>query len=113
RVLHVQCVLLAIKILMNVRKVLSFSPNERRLPTGYIVLVNHGMSEFFLRNNHKTILQMLDEHRLVRLILILRHVRSEEHTSELQSRFELVCRLLLEKKKYERYLIYTTRQILV
>src|SRR5699024_12564071 len=26
-------------------------------------------------------------------------IRSEEHTSELQSRFELVCRLLLEKKK--------------
>src|SRR5699024_12284974 len=27
-------------------------------------------------------------------------VRSEEHTSELQSRFDLVCRLLLEKKRY-------------
>src|SRR5699024_11937280 len=27
------------------------------------------------------------------------HQRSEEHTSELQSRFDLVCRLLLEKKK--------------
>src|SRR5438067_10749897 len=27
-------------------------------------------------------------------------LRSEEHTSELQSRFDLVCRLLLEKKKY-------------
>src|SRR5699024_12738389 len=27
--------------------------------------------------------------------------RSEEHTSELQSRFDLVCRLLLEKKKAE------------
>src|SRR5204863_4013723 len=27
--------------------------------------------------------------------------RSEEHTSELQSRRELVCRLLLEKKKHE------------
>src|SRR5699024_11814362 len=26
--------------------------------------------------------------------------RSEEHTSELQSRFDLVCRLLLEKKKF-------------
>src|SRR5438067_8766278 len=26
--------------------------------------------------------------------------RSEEHTSELQSRFDIVCRLLLEKKKY-------------
>src|SRR2546428_3527551 len=27
-------------------------------------------------------------------------IRSEEHTSELQSRSDLVCRLLLEKKKY-------------
>src|SRR2546429_9509830 len=29
--------------------------------------------------------------------------RSEEHTSELQSRLHLVCRLLLEKKKTRRY----------
>src|SRR5437868_8707361 len=28
-----------------------------------------------------------------------RFMRSEDHTSELQSRFDLVCRLLLEKKK--------------
>src|SRR5438067_7374253 len=28
--------------------------------------------------------------------------RSEEHTSELQSRFDLVCRLLLEKKNTKR-----------
>src|SRR5699024_12267106 len=28
--------------------------------------------------------------------------RSEEHTSELQSRFDLVCRLLLEKKKEKK-----------
>src|SRR5437868_9326931 len=28
--------------------------------------------------------------------------RSEEHTSELQSRFDLVCRLLLEKKKTKK-----------
>src|SRR5206468_10598976 len=31
--------------------------------------------------------------------LCLAEVRSEEHTSELQSRSDLVCRLLLEKKK--------------
>src|SRR5215471_21387751 len=31
-----------------------------------------------------------------------RRSRSEEHTSELQSRRDLVCRLLLEKKKYEK-----------
>src|SRR2546429_4509429 len=30
---------------------------------------------------------------------LARAVRSEEHTSELQSRLHLVCRLLLEKKK--------------
>src|ERR1041385_9307282 len=30
--------------------------------------------------------------------------RSEEHTSELQSRLHLVCRLLLEKKKIRRHL---------
>src|SRR5690625_6516693 len=32
--------------------------------------------------------------------------RSEEHTSELQSRGHLVCRLLLEKKKLEIQLIF-------
>src|SRR2546429_1993392 len=31
--------------------------------------------------------------------------RSEEHTSELQSRLHLVCRLLLEKKKIDRALV--------
>src|SRR5437868_11248795 len=33
-------------------------------------------------------------------------LRSEEHTSELQSRFDLVCRLLLEKKKKIQTHIY-------
>src|SRR5262249_57327402 len=33
--------------------------------------------------------------------------RSEEHTSELQSLTNLVCRLLLEKKKHELYLVTT------
>src|SRR2546429_5956725 len=35
--------------------------------------------------------------------------RSEEHTSELQSRLHLVCRLLLEKKKKSRITLRTTR----
>src|SRR5437867_5383295 len=30
------------------------------------------------------------------------HLRSEEHTSELQSPYDLVCRLLLEKKKQNK-----------
>ena len=37
-------------------------------------------------------------------------VRSEEHTSELQSRFDLVCRLLLEKKKKKNTRTSTTIQ---
>src|SRR3712207_8127030 len=36
-----------------------------------------------------------------------RHSRSEEHTSELQSRQYLVCRLLLEKKKQIKTSQYT------
>src|SRR3712207_8434687 len=38
--------------------------------------------------------------------VLLRDERSEEHTSELQSRQYLVCRLLLEKKKLQ-YLFYS------
>src|SRR2546422_5691797 len=34
------------------------------------------------------------------------NVRSEEHTSELQSRLHLVCRLLLEKKKKKKQIDY-------
>src|SRR5206468_10448327 len=34
--------------------------------------------------------------------------RSEEHTSELQSRSDLVCRLLLEKKKKKNITLYIT-----
>src|SRR5256885_11172638 len=38
-------------------------------------------------------------------ILQVKHpMRSEEHTSELQSPCNLVCRLLLEKKKHDHYI---------
>src|SRR3712207_8072084 len=40
-----------------------------------------------------------------------RFLRSEEHTSELQSRQYLVCRLLLEKKKKHTNLKYSHEQI--
>src|SRR5438477_9853667 len=43
--------------------------------------------------------QALRHHRRQRLVRI---VRSEEHTSELQSHVNLVCRLLLEKKKKKK-----------
>src|SRR3712207_7326029 len=40
-----------------------------------------------------------DERRVALAAGCVQHDRSEEHTSELQSRQYLVCRLLLEKKK--------------
>src|SRR5690606_41424273 len=42
---------------------------------------------------HKSIQKILERH------VFTPYLRSEEHTSELQSRENLVCRLLLEKKK--------------
>src|SRR5699024_11821572 len=41
-------------------------------------------------------------HQLLGQKFLQQSMRSEEHTSELQSRFDLVCRLLLEKKKCDR-----------
>src|SRR3712207_7245520 len=38
------------------------------------------------------------------------YARSEEHTSELQSRQYLVCRLLLEKKKNNNYILTISRR---
>src|SRR5438105_8483146 len=51
-------------------------------------------------------------------VMILAHIvrgfpfgtRSEEHTSELQSRVDLVCRLLLEKKKEKKFLNHLHKQ---
>src|SRR5699024_11982487 len=49
--------------------------------------------------------QVIDQHAIEKyptvyqMTTTLMTERSEEHTSELQSRFDLVCRLLLEKKK--------------
>src|SRR5216684_8585096 len=47
--------------------------------------------------------------RQIRRTSRLRPSRSEEHTSELQSRLHLVCRLLLEKKKRPRSLTFSAK----
>src|SRR2546422_7763776 len=44
--------------------------------------------------------ETLHKHRIEKLLVVDKK-RSEEHTSELQSRLHLVCRLLLEKKKHK------------
>src|SRR5437667_7701170 len=53
------------------------------------------LSPYFINNPEKQICVLEDPYILEHADLLL---RSEEHTSELQSHHELVCRLLLEKK---------------
>src|SRR2546430_13476274 len=65
---------------------------------------------FHHSQNHATFIQLF---RTVLADQKCRQVRSEEHTSELQSQSNLVCRLLLEKKKkniiiYKHQVIDTT-----
>src|SRR5260221_4945412 len=61
------------------------SPMSRRLPPGSgVTSVRQGTGFWFSFD---------------RSVSVTRSARSEEHTSELQSHSDLVCRLLLEKKK--------------
>src|SRR5699024_3129156 len=62
-------------------------------------LLNEGLLVHIPRKGFQV--RKIDRHELdqilyLRLSIEMRGVRSEEHTSELQSRFDLVCRLLLE-----------------
>src|SRR5690554_7205614 len=50
----------------------------------------------------RTIIVASEELTKMRRTVIKDFIRSEEHTSELQSRPHLVCRLLLEKKKKKK-----------
>src|SRR5690625_5515031 len=62
------------------------------------------MSGAYLRKKYRLVRDLSFEQRLIQLNMktdradVVEHARSEEHTSELQSRGHLVCRLLLEKK---------------
>src|SRR5690625_5998042 len=64
-----------------------------------VILKN--IDEFQNKERVKKVLNFHDETRDISLLneMVLMSLRSEEHTSELQSRGHLVCRLLLEKKK--------------
>src|SRR2546421_8098654 len=68
----------------------------RGLERGDVLLLE--AEAWSLRGLRQHGLRAVDAERLARLQLAVLH-RSEEHTSELQSRSDLVCRLLLEKKK--------------
>src|SRR3712207_8889983 len=69
-------------------------------PPGYSILLAIVYAAVGESNNAVQLIQItFDSLCAVLLLLIVAELRSEEHTSELQSRQYLVCRLLLEKKK--------------
>src|SRR2546429_5430664 len=60
----------------------------------------HGLAQQPRRERYdEQRIRRLEEDSIGRRRELVREHRSEEHTSELQSRLHLVCRLLLEKKK--------------
>src|SRR3712207_7544100 len=59
-------------------------------------------SDVELHGQHRLQTRERVEQRPLHLRHAAEHERSEEHTSELQSRQYLVCRLLLEKKKQQK-----------
>src|SRR3712207_8925451 len=63
----------------------------------------HGLQGLRVRH-HLALVPRPAQHRMLGPNLRGDPARSEEHTSELQSRQYLVCRLLLEKKKNKKYL---------
>src|SRR5699024_12173575 len=81
-------------------------PTRRSSDLLYKFIVNFANRLFNCRG--KTAMKKMTRNEFLKMIgsgVEIRYessFRSEEHTSELQSRFDLVCRLLLEKKKHQQ-----------
>src|SRR3989441_7213277 len=72
----------------------------REVRVAFALLVLEGLGSIAFHATLRFELQMLDELPMLYLVTwLVWLLRSEEHTSELQSLAYLVCRLLLEKKK--------------
>src|SRR3712207_8126149 len=86
-------------------EIYTLSPTRRSSDLDFMVAKVHSgfvaaLDGFEVAGTAHTGATALEEVVRLRPDLVLLDVRSEEHTSELQSRQYLVCRLLLEKKKY-------------
>src|SRR5690625_7124962 len=68
---------------------------------GFICLIGQVISMFYVHFFDFT--EKTASNPTIATLIFITMLRSEEHTSELQSRGHLVCRLLLEKKKIKKY----------
>src|SRR5205807_3952017 len=79
---------------------------RRSLELGHYDILEHNSITWLVDASEKDILSLLDSSKFFETSqvdeekwIVTTNLRSEEHTSELQSPCNLVCRLLLEKKK--------------
>src|SRR5687768_17916047 len=81
------------------RSVLAARSHDRTVPVGRVNLIEGRALVGTARGALELLTVQPPSKRPMAAADWLRQPRSEEHTSELQSRLHLVCRLLLEKKK--------------
>src|SRR5699024_12278466 len=75
-----------------------FSRYSHMTPTLYESMLEKGISkEHLFYSKGSGVNEAIDGGIDAAVVKRSKQIRSEEHTSELQSRFDLVCRLLLEK----------------
>src|SRR5690554_7286073 len=82
------------------RTINSYEERKSNIDTDLIERI-YAEAKLLLPDLKKTLEDTIEFHEQV--------IRSEEHTSELQSRPHLVCRLLLEKKKTTKNINNTTK----
>ena len=104
RVVTVHTELLVISVIVTIFFCLFFFLMIRRPPRStlfpYTTLFRSGENRyFFTKNFWSSILSEIVSQTHIGVVIHMDYNRSEEHTSELQSLTNLVCRLLLEKKK--------------
>src|SRR5699024_11494690 len=78
----------------------------RIFSTYLIFMTNMLYIQVFLERTSTSTLLKVEANQVILKVILKNIKRSEEHTSELQSRFDLVCRLLLEKKNYRFDVFY-------
>src|SRR5207248_11425770 len=82
---------------LSLHDALPISEADRALPVQDDLLAAHGHLLLPVEGEEGAVRADVDEDELVPA------ARSEEHTSELQSPYDLVCRLLLEKKNFATF----------
>src|SRR3989449_11364871 len=89
-------------VIDGLNRILAMSIAEFRTEGGTMIIPGHGRlcdsaDVAYYRDMVTIIRDRVQD--MIKKGMTLQQIRSEEHTSELQSRLHLVCRLLLEKKK--------------